>query len=315
MSSYQDIIRSHSPLCIPHTSLNGQQKPDVYFVGCSWITHLIIDTLCSFGEDVFPYRRIFLFDTRNSTILERSRISRWNIPQNTDEPTSDSPDDLNTTDMSINHSIRPKSKASTPTSSATQSPHLTSSKHTLAQQCKITFQDRIPSVPISVVDSFQSEFPANISIVDKLIVYTDVGLVNVVTQKRIEEHVSSPLQLYYLFQNGLFAIYQNGYVWKNRFSLAYHITHSGIKLNTTGCDLYVDYLRMVKKYKESNKDENIYDLPTRFYKYKLNAQCFPLGTILSMMLISGQPTVQDYPYVFDYSSLYSETLVDNTKGY
>ncbi len=316
MSSYQDIIRSSSPLSIPHPHISSSdmQKPDVYFVGCSSITHSIIDTLCSNGESLFPYRRIFLFDTRNSTILERSRVSRWNIPQNTDEIAIGSPEDPTSIDMSINHSIRPKSKATTPTSSATQSPQLTSTKHTLAQLCKITFQDRIPSVPITIIDSFQSEFPANITIVDKLIVYTDVGIVNVTTQKRIEEQVSNPLQLYYLFQNGLFAIYQNGYVWKNRFSLAYHITHSGMKLNKEGCDLYVDYLRMVKKYKDSCKDENIYDLPSRFYKYKLNAQCFPLGTILAMMYVSGQPTVQDYPLVFDYSSLYSETLVDNAKG-
>lgn len=311
--TFQDIIRSSSPLTIPQSSSFGRTnasfptKPDVYFIGCGLITHTILDTLCSYGESAFPYHRIFLFDTRIATLLERSRISRWHFVPTATDNTGEQQEQ-------VNHSLKPKTTTSASATTPTNSPHLTASKHTLAQLCKMEFQDRIPNVPISVVDTIQSELPPNISLIDKIIVYTDVGLANVTTQKRIEEQVVNPLQLFYLFQNGLFAIYQNGYVWKNRFSLAYHVTHSGMKLSKEGCDIYVDYLRLVKRYKEYIKEENIYDIPTRFYKYKLTAQCFPLGTILAMIFVSGQPNTTDYPYIFDYSSLYSNTIIDNTRG-
>jgi len=308
MSFETKPLCASSPICIP-MSMPDMPKPDIYFIGCSWMTHQIIDTLCSYDLSSIPYSRIFLYDPRPCTVLERSRIARWHValvdrnglPMD-DRAILETEPESEQVDYSVKQGNR---TTSTP-------PSHSSTRHTLAQMCKIAFQDRIPSIPITVIDVFTSEFPPSINIINKILVYTDASVVSVSIQKRIEEQLSSSNQanLYYLFQNGLFAIYRNGYMWKNRYTVAHHITHNNIVLTREGCDLYVDYLRTVKKY----KDGNIYDLPTRFYKYKFHAQCFPLGTILSMMFISGHPESHEYPYVFDYSALYSDTMIDSSKG-
>jgi hypothetical protein len=259
---------------------SSSNKPTLYMIGCSWMTYTILEELAT--RDTLPYGKILLYDSRPTTHLERTRLTKWH----------------------------PILDASTTPPKEEKAP-----RFTMSQLCKSTFTQFRSGVSVDILENFVAEFPANKVIHDKVVVYTEIGVVSLALMKRVEEQIDSPQHIYYLFQNGLFGIFKHGYVWKYKYQKTYRITPQTYELTKEGCAIYIDYLRMIKHHKD-----DIYVLPERFYRYKLMTQCFPLGTIMAMMFLTDKfehaeyPEYKEqwiqYPTVFDYSSLYGDTIIE-----
>jgi hypothetical protein len=260
-----------------------QDKPTLTIIGCSWMTYTILEELAQ--RNTLPYGKIALFDSRPTTHLERTRLTKWH--------------------PLIDPTNSPKEEKAP--------------RFTMSQLCRSTFADTFKTkIPIEMIENFIAEFPANRVIHNRIIIYTEIGCVAIAMMKRIEDQIDTPHNLYYLFQNGLFGIYKHGFVWKYKYQKTYLMTPQKYELSKEGCDIYIDYMRMIKHHKE-----DIYVLPERFYRYKLMAQCIPLGTIMAMMFLTGKPLHSEfpdhreqwiqYPTVFDYSALYGDKMIELPK--
>lgn len=262
-------------------STSSNDLPKLYIIGCSWMTYTILEELSL--RETLPYSRIVIYDSRPTTHFERTRLTKWH--------------------PFIDPSNSPPKEEKAP-------------RFTMSQLCRSTFNGKFRSgVPVDILENFVAEFPANRVIHGKVVVYTEIGIVSLALMKRVEDQIDSPLNIFYLFQNGLFGIFKHGYVWKYKYQKTYLITPKSYELCKEGCAIYIDYLRMIKHHRE-----DIYVLPERFYRYKLSAQCIPLGTIMAMMFLTRKMEHREYPEyreqwvqyptVFDYSSLYGDSIIE-----